>query len=173
MSTEEWRGRLLVRLWQIWIPLGQCCGCNLYLILWFVTLYPLNLYHTHLQALIRKWAPVAIVLGVVMLLFWVRKKIWWISGSNSHILSSLCCQVCGVGLVDIQLGHKTSKRASSGLTTTAGMHSFSYHKNIYELQESLRLQPNVSRLCDIGTVEPERYSIIITSFIFFGHCTKS
>ncbi|URE29492.1 25.3 kDa vesicle transport [Musa troglodytarum] len=28
------------------------------------------------QALIRKWAPVAIVLGVVMLLFWVRKKIW-------------------------------------------------------------------------------------------------
>ncbi|KAK6915948.1 Longin domain [Dillenia turbinata] len=28
------------------------------------------------QALIRKWAPVAIVLGVVFLLFWVRKKIW-------------------------------------------------------------------------------------------------
>ncbi|KAG6528935.1 hypothetical protein ZIOFF_011127 [Zingiber officinale] len=28
------------------------------------------------QALIRKWAPVAIVLGVVMLLFWIRKKIW-------------------------------------------------------------------------------------------------
>ncbi|KAK3022132.1 hypothetical protein RJ639_045271 [Escallonia herrerae] len=28
------------------------------------------------QALIRKWAPVAIVLGVVFLLFWVKKKIW-------------------------------------------------------------------------------------------------
>ncbi|GFZ04327.1 synaptobrevin family protein [Actinidia rufa] len=28
------------------------------------------------QALIRKWAPVAIVIGVVILLFWVRKKIW-------------------------------------------------------------------------------------------------
>lgn len=28
------------------------------------------------QALIRKWAPVAIVLGVVMLLFWARSKIW-------------------------------------------------------------------------------------------------
>ncbi|KAI8544737.1 hypothetical protein RHMOL_Rhmol08G0318200 [Rhododendron molle] len=28
------------------------------------------------QALIRKWAPVTIVLGVVILLFWVRKKIW-------------------------------------------------------------------------------------------------
>ncbi|KAJ8553233.1 hypothetical protein K7X08_023911 [Anisodus acutangulus] len=28
------------------------------------------------QALIRKWAPVAIVLGVVILLFWVRTKIW-------------------------------------------------------------------------------------------------
>ncbi|KAG1363179.1 hypothetical protein COCNU_11G000060 [Cocos nucifera] len=28
------------------------------------------------QALIRKWAPVAIVLGVVMLLFWVKRKIW-------------------------------------------------------------------------------------------------
>ncbi|OAY81387.1 25.3 kDa vesicle transport protein, partial [Ananas comosus] len=28
------------------------------------------------QALIRKWAPVAIVLGVVMVLFWVKTKIW-------------------------------------------------------------------------------------------------
>ncbi|KVH97913.1 hypothetical protein Ccrd_023876 [Cynara cardunculus var. scolymus] len=28
------------------------------------------------QALIKKWAPVAIVLGVVILLFWARKKIW-------------------------------------------------------------------------------------------------
>ncbi|KAE7999017.1 hypothetical protein FH972_003504 [Carpinus fangiana] len=28
------------------------------------------------QALIRKWAPVAIVLGVVFLLFWVKTKIW-------------------------------------------------------------------------------------------------
>ncbi|KAI3716396.1 hypothetical protein L6452_23717 [Arctium lappa] len=28
------------------------------------------------QALIQKWAPVAIVLGVVILLFWARKKIW-------------------------------------------------------------------------------------------------
>nr|GMC77412.1 25.3 kDa vesicle transport protein [Ipomoea batatas] len=28
------------------------------------------------QALIRKWAPVAVVLGVVFLLFWVRKKLW-------------------------------------------------------------------------------------------------
>ncbi|RVX16864.1 25.3 kDa vesicle transport protein [Vitis vinifera] len=28
------------------------------------------------QALIRKWAPVAIVFGVVFLLFWIRKKIW-------------------------------------------------------------------------------------------------
>ncbi|XP_073525741.1 uncharacterized protein [Phyllobates terribilis] len=28
------------------------------------------------QALIKKWAPVAIVIGVVILLFWVRKKIW-------------------------------------------------------------------------------------------------
>ncbi|KAK2970032.1 hypothetical protein RJ640_008372 [Escallonia rubra] len=28
------------------------------------------------QALIKKWAPVAIVLGVVFLLFWVKKKIW-------------------------------------------------------------------------------------------------
>ncbi|KAM7505645.1 hypothetical protein LguiB_004549 [Lonicera macranthoides] len=28
------------------------------------------------QALIRKWAPVAIVLGVVFLLFWVKKKLW-------------------------------------------------------------------------------------------------
>lgn len=29
-----------------------------------------------IQALIRKWAPVAIVLGVVFLLFWVKNKIW-------------------------------------------------------------------------------------------------
>ncbi|KAB5574046.1 hypothetical protein DKX38_001240 [Salix brachista] len=28
------------------------------------------------QALIRKWAPVAIVLGVVFLLFWVKTKLW-------------------------------------------------------------------------------------------------
>ncbi|GKV47676.1 hypothetical protein SLEP1_g54553 [Rubroshorea leprosula] len=28
------------------------------------------------QALIRKWAPVAIVLGVVFLLFWVKTKFW-------------------------------------------------------------------------------------------------
>ncbi|XP_076881143.1 25.3 kDa vesicle transport protein SEC22-1 [Bidens hawaiensis] len=28
------------------------------------------------QALVRKWAPVAIVLGVVILLFWARNKIW-------------------------------------------------------------------------------------------------
>ncbi|GJR53326.1 25.3 kDa vesicle transport protein [Tanacetum coccineum] len=28
------------------------------------------------QALIKKWAPVAIVLGVVFLLFWARNKIW-------------------------------------------------------------------------------------------------
>ncbi|CAA6671786.1 unnamed protein product [Spirodela intermedia] len=28
------------------------------------------------QALIRKWAPVAIVLGIVFLLFWVRRRIW-------------------------------------------------------------------------------------------------
>ncbi|KAK9154122.1 hypothetical protein Sjap_001602 [Stephania japonica] len=28
------------------------------------------------QALIKKWAPFAIVIGVVLLLFWVRKKIW-------------------------------------------------------------------------------------------------
>ncbi|XP_078428798.1 synaptobrevin family protein [Wolffia australiana] len=28
------------------------------------------------QALIRKWAPVAIVIGVVFLLFWVRRRIW-------------------------------------------------------------------------------------------------
>ncbi len=28
------------------------------------------------QALIRKWAPVAIVIGVVFLLFWVKNKIW-------------------------------------------------------------------------------------------------
>ncbi|XP_020598774.1 25.3 kDa vesicle transport protein isoform X3 [Phalaenopsis equestris] len=28
------------------------------------------------QALIRKWAPVAIVIGVVLLLFWVKSKIW-------------------------------------------------------------------------------------------------
>ncbi|XVF25257.1 hypothetical protein REPUB_Repub13aG0197700 [Reevesia pubescens] len=28
------------------------------------------------QALIRKWAPVAIVLGVVFLLFWVKGKLW-------------------------------------------------------------------------------------------------
>lgn len=28
------------------------------------------------QALIRKWAPVAIVIGVVSLLFWVKGKIW-------------------------------------------------------------------------------------------------
>ncbi|XP_059658104.1 25.3 kDa vesicle transport protein SEC22-1-like [Cornus florida] len=28
------------------------------------------------QALIRKWAPVAIVIGVVLLLFWVKNKIW-------------------------------------------------------------------------------------------------
>ncbi|KAL0704028.1 hypothetical protein Bca4012_070453 [Brassica carinata] len=28
------------------------------------------------QALIRKWAPVAIVLGVVFLLFWVKNKLW-------------------------------------------------------------------------------------------------
>ncbi|XP_038681029.1 25.3 kDa vesicle transport protein-like [Tripterygium wilfordii] len=27
-------------------------------------------------ALIRKWAPVAIVLGVVFLLFWVKTKLW-------------------------------------------------------------------------------------------------
>lgn len=30
-----------------------------------------------LKALIRKWAPVAIVLGVVFLLFWMKNKIWW------------------------------------------------------------------------------------------------
>lgn len=29
------------------------------------------------QALIRKWAPVAIVFGVVFLLFWVKTKIYW------------------------------------------------------------------------------------------------
>ncbi|KAE9453381.1 hypothetical protein C3L33_14742, partial [Rhododendron williamsianum] len=29
-----------------------------------------------LKALIRKWAPVAIVLGVVFLLFWMKNKIW-------------------------------------------------------------------------------------------------
>ncbi|KAL5062602.1 hypothetical protein RYX36_024339 [Vicia faba] len=28
------------------------------------------------QALIRKWAPVAIVFGVVFLLFWLKNKIW-------------------------------------------------------------------------------------------------
>ncbi|CAN6457688.1 unnamed protein product [Victoria cruziana] len=28
------------------------------------------------QALIRKWAPVAVVLGIVFLLFWVRNKLW-------------------------------------------------------------------------------------------------
>ncbi|EPS69205.1 hypothetical protein M569_05563 [Genlisea aurea] len=28
------------------------------------------------QALIRKWAPVAVVLGVVVFLLWVRKKLW-------------------------------------------------------------------------------------------------
>ncbi|OWM68423.1 hypothetical protein CDL15_Pgr004905 [Punica granatum] len=28
------------------------------------------------QALIRKWAPVAVVLGVVFLLFWVKSKLW-------------------------------------------------------------------------------------------------
>ncbi|KAI3877871.1 hypothetical protein MKX03_000307 [Papaver bracteatum] len=28
------------------------------------------------QALIRKWAPVAIVFGIVILLFWVKTKIW-------------------------------------------------------------------------------------------------
>ncbi|KAK1285839.1 25.3 kDa vesicle transport protein [Acorus calamus] len=28
------------------------------------------------QALIRKWAPVAIVIGIVLLLFWVKMKIW-------------------------------------------------------------------------------------------------
>ncbi|XP_062087870.1 25.3 kDa vesicle transport protein SEC22-1-like [Humulus lupulus] len=28
------------------------------------------------QALIRKWAPVAIVLGVVFLLFWLKNKLW-------------------------------------------------------------------------------------------------
>ncbi|KAM5579607.1 25.3 kDa vesicle transport protein SEC22-1 [Rosa sericea] len=28
------------------------------------------------QALIRKWAPVAIVLGVVFLVFWVKTKLW-------------------------------------------------------------------------------------------------
>ncbi|KAL0424938.1 UNVERIFIED_CONTAM: vesicle transport protein [Sesamum radiatum] len=28
------------------------------------------------QALIRKWAPVAVVLGVVFLLLWVRNKFW-------------------------------------------------------------------------------------------------
>lgn len=28
------------------------------------------------QALIRKWAPVAIVIGVVFLLFWAKNKIW-------------------------------------------------------------------------------------------------
>lgn len=34
------------------------------------------MYEYLFQALIRKWAPVAIVIGVVLLLFWVRKKIW-------------------------------------------------------------------------------------------------
>ncbi|KAL6585222.1 SNAP receptor [Orobanche minor] len=28
------------------------------------------------QALIRKWAPVAVVLGVVFLLFWIKNKLW-------------------------------------------------------------------------------------------------
>jgi hypothetical protein len=29
------------------------------------------------QALIRKYAPVAIVIGIVVMLFWVKNKIWW------------------------------------------------------------------------------------------------
>jgi vesicle transport protein SEC22 len=28
------------------------------------------------QALIRKYAPVAIVIGIVLMLFWVKNKIW-------------------------------------------------------------------------------------------------
>lgn len=28
------------------------------------------------QALIRKYAPVAIVIGVVLMLFWLKNKIW-------------------------------------------------------------------------------------------------
>jgi hypothetical protein len=30
------------------------------------------------QALIRKYAPVAIVIGVVLMLFWLKNKIWWL-----------------------------------------------------------------------------------------------
>lgn len=49
---------------------------------YFLGIYQFNGHPTILlcillQALIRKWAPVAIVLGVVIFLFWVKNKIWW------------------------------------------------------------------------------------------------
>jgi hypothetical protein len=44
----------------------------------FLTIY---LFHSwrvifSCQALMRKYAPAAIVIGVVLLLFWVKNKIW-------------------------------------------------------------------------------------------------
>ncbi|KAB1218323.1 25.3 kDa vesicle transport protein [Morella rubra] len=55
---------------------------NLYLTLFELILTPSELQHGTLSrqipmdALIRKWAPVAVVFGVVFLLFWVKTKIW-------------------------------------------------------------------------------------------------
>lgn len=49
-------------------------GVGLYL----VSLPWHNVVHVKFQALIRKYAPVAIVIGIVVMLFWVKNKIWWL-----------------------------------------------------------------------------------------------
>uniref|UniRef100_A0A0D3ELG7 Longin domain-containing protein n=1 Tax=Oryza barthii TaxID=65489 RepID=A0A0D3ELG7_9ORYZ len=36
------------------------------------------------QALIRKYAPVAIVIGIVLMLFWVKNKIWLMDGQGTY-----------------------------------------------------------------------------------------
>lgn len=50
--------------------------CQLFLGIYRVNRHQTKLLFILMQALIRKWAPVAIVLGVVMFLFWVKNKIW-------------------------------------------------------------------------------------------------
>uniref|UniRef100_A0A0D3ELG9 Longin domain-containing protein n=1 Tax=Oryza barthii TaxID=65489 RepID=A0A0D3ELG9_9ORYZ len=36
------------------------------------------------RALIRKYAPVAIVIGIVLMLFWVKNKIWLMDGQGTY-----------------------------------------------------------------------------------------
>jgi hypothetical protein len=55
-------------------------GVGLYL----VSLPWHNVVRVKFQALIRKYAPVAIVIGIVVMLFWVKNKIWWLVPSCVH-----------------------------------------------------------------------------------------